>query len=262
MERKRVSLGLKPIVVLPAALWAFAGLAAPSPPASIQIEPKEINIGMFYRGAAAHLSGTAPAGFKLSVACVGPEAKVELKKKGKVWGTLWMNVGDVVFDHVPSLYLVRSAFDGARPDARSVRPDVRLGLGYGGVEAQVVPARDDENKRRLFAEFVRLKEHERLYSAGPLAVEGGGPAAAVSADLALPANIPPGVYDVRLYGYQGDQGELLASDTLTVRRAGLVELVASMAQRHGLLYGILSVVVALAAGFLTGVLFSKASKGH
>jgi diguanylate cyclase (GGDEF)-like protein len=43
-------------------------------------------------------------------------------------------------------------------------------------------------------------------------------------------------------------------------RLELANLIASMAQRHGLLYGILSVIVAIGAGFITGVAFSKASK--
>jgi len=65
---------------------------------------------------------------------------------------------------------------------------------------------------------------------------------------------------VELFGYHEGMGELLATGKVAVRSAGLANLIASMAQRHGLLYGILSVIVAIGAGFITGVAFSKASK--
>jgi hypothetical protein len=43
---------------------------------------------------------------------------------------------------------------------------------------------------------------------------------------------------------------------------GLARLVISMARSHGFVYGIFSVAAALAAGLLSGVLFTGARKGH
>ncbi len=84
----------------------------------------------------------------------------------------------------------------------------------------------------------------------------------VSADFELPASIPPGDYEIRLIGYRDGTAELLASETLTARRVGLALLVSSLSEHHGLLYGVLSVLLAVAAGFATGMLFASAKKGH
>lgn len=259
-----------------------AGARSPAPPAevAIRVEPRTIEVGMFYRGTVVRVEGTAPAGFRLALVCAGPEGRVELKRKGKVWKLLWMNVGSVTFERVPSLYLASAEVGGAGPDGLSLPAELRLGLGYRGVEAQVLPAEADEGTRSLFREFIRLKERERLFAltelrreipsdeaatpGGAVLVGLGRPVrpVRVSAEFALPASAPPGAYQIRMIGVRDGQGEILAAAGLTVTRVGLARLVASMAQSHGLVYGLLCVAAALAAGFLSGILFTGAKKGH
>ncbi len=223
-------------------------------PAAIRVSPKAIEVGMFFRGATVHVEGVAPAGYRLALVCLGDEGKVELKRKGKVWAALWMSVGNVSFERVPSLFL--ASYERRGEAARG-------GLRYDGIEANVLPAKADDDTRRLFREFVKLKESERLYSASDLRLDSdpSGPVR-VAADFWLPANVPPGTYEVRMVGYRPGGSEILASEKLVAERVGLVRLVGETAQQHGLLYGILSVVIAIAAGFLTGVLFASAKKGH
>ncbi|HSB18401.1 MAG TPA: TIGR02186 family protein [Anaeromyxobacteraceae bacterium] len=259
-----------------------AGGAPPPgpPPAAIRVEPRSVELGMLYRGIKVRVEGTAPAGYRLALVCVGKEGRVELKRKGKVWNLLWRNVGTLAFERVPSLYHASADLDGAGLDHRSVPAAVRLGLGYDGIEAHVLPAHADESTRHLFRELVRLKVQERLYSFARLrpdtAPEEGQDAPGllrarlgrevrptrVSAEFSLPASIPPGVYEIRMIGYRDGTGEVLASDTLTAERVGVARLISSMAERHGLLHGILAVLLAVAAGFLSGVIFTGPKKGH
>jgi hypothetical protein len=211
------------------------------------------------------VEGTAPAGWRLSLVLLGKEGRVELKQKGKVGNVLWMNVGSVAFERVPSLYHALADLDGTRLDQLVVPAEVRLGLGFEGVEARVLPAQATEVTRRLFREFVKLKVQERLYSFGNLRPEATSDPAAparVSAEFSLPASAPVGEFEVRMIGYRDGGGELLASETLTARRVGLARLIASMAERHGLLYGLLSVVAAIAAGALSGFLFAGSRRSH
>jgi Putative transmembrane protein (Alph_Pro_TM) len=226
--------------------------------AVLRVEPAEVAVGMFYRGTTIHVEATAPAAGKVALVCAGHEGKVELKRKGKVGGVLWMNVGDVRFERVPSLFLYASELDGARSDGAAAAEGSPR--GYEGVEARVLPASADEETRRLFREFIRLKEHERLYVSR--AVPARSTANRVSADFFLPASIPAGQYEVQLLAAKADGLEVLASRELTVKRAGLAALISNTAQRHGLVYGILSVVVAIGMGFFTGVLFKASKKGH
>lgn len=248
-------------VALPLLLGGRAAAVDPSAPAAgdaaVRVEPAEIDVGMFYRGTKLHVEATAPAGCDVALACVGHETNVELKRKGKVGGVLWMNVGDVAFERVPSLFLQWSDVGGLRTDSGAAR-DVAA-RGYERVEARALPATADEDTRELFHEFIRLKEHEQLY------LSRSGPARAAStfsADFWLPASVPPGKYEVQLLGGRGPALDVLAASTVTVKRVGLAALISSMAQTHGLLYGIASVLLAIGMGFLTGILFTASKKGH
>ncbi len=280
MRARTLAAGSCAVVV--ALLLAARGASAQSPDpsrAAIRVEPGTVQVGMFYRGTTVRVEGTAPAGWRLALVLLGKEGRVELKQKGKVWNVLWRNVGSVVFERVPSLYLASADLEGVHPDRLSVPADLRLGPGFDAIEARVLPADADDVTRRLFREFIKLKVEERLYSferrrpedASDQAVPSGvvlarfgsstGPAR-VSAAFSLPASAPPGVYEIRMIGYRDGGGELLATEKLTAERVGLARLVSSMAERHGLLYGILSVILAMAAGLLTGVVFATSRKGH
>jgi hypothetical protein len=254
--------------LLPAAAAALALAAPPAealpqdgagPRAAIEVKPGDVEIGMFYRGTNVHVEGVAPAGYRLALVCLGAEDKVELKRKGKVLQVLWMNVGDVSFEHVPSLYL--ASWEPRAQDLPRASPDPAA--AYDHIEAQVLPAQADSDTRRLFREFVKLKEEENLYSSAPLHLDGSTSGSRrISADFFLPATAPAGSYEVRLVGQRGGANEILATERLVTRRVGLASLISSAAATHGLLYGILSVLLAIVAGFLTGVIFAGAKKGH
>ena len=56
----------------------------------------------------------------------------------------------------------------------------------------------------------------------------------------------------------------LAEQVISVRLAGTAAVIRALSSEHGLLYGILSVVIALAAGLMSGLIFGHRSRkgGH
>jgi hypothetical protein len=231
----------------------------------VAVEPRVVEVGMFYRGTQLRVEGVAPAGYRLAVVCVGEEARVELRRKGKVWNVLWRNVGSIAFERVPSLYLASPELDGEQGDGAAPTSERRLGAIWQAVEARSLPAQADEDTRRLFRDLIRLKIEERLYGVGTLRPESSPDEAGpirVAAEFELPASTPPGTYQVRMIGTRDGATRLLASEEIVVRRVGLALLIADLARRHGFLYGVFSVVLAMSAGALTGILFAGARKGH
>jgi hypothetical protein len=109
-----------------------------------------------------------------------------------------------------------------------------------------------------------MKKEEGLYSSDDggvrLDAQGDG-TLRFSADFRLPAKAAEGEYEIRLYGFGEDGGRLMDVRTLKVEQVGMARWIHSMAQQHGLIYGILAVAIALAAGLLTGFLFGLGSKG-
>lgn len=248
--------------VLQAALLTPAVAAQDSePPIAMKIDRSEIPVNMFFKGATVHVEGTIPAGCDAAILCAGEEHAVELKRKGKVLGFLWMSVGDAVFEDVPSVYVLHTT----RPLPELAPSPVleELGLGYPALRASAPPSTPPIERDADFAEFLKLKESEGLYSYHDQGVKlqpGPSGAIRVSADCLLPTKAPWGEYQVRLFGFSEGKGELLRSERLRVTPVGVTSHISSLARNHGLLYGIFAVVIALAVGLLTGLAFGLGSK--
>ncbi len=185
----------------------------------------------------------------------------DLKQKGRVWGFLWMNVGEASLEKVPGFYCVVST----RPLESLASPTVLadLGVGFGAVESRVAPDPGDEATRRLLGELIKLKQREGLFgvSATGIHVEPlDGGLERVSTEFWLPAKAPFGPYEVSLVGFDGDSGTRLATGAFTVRTVGLAAFISDLSRQHGLLFGILAVMVAIVVGLLTGVVFGLGSK--
>ena len=245
-------------VVLPAPADAAPGS---EPAVSMKVDPTEIPVGLFYSGATVHVEGTIPAGYEAAVLCSGEEDSVELKIKGKVLRFLWMNIGEVVLEDVPSVYLLSTS--GPLPDLAPPPVLGELGVGYPALQSRAARSPEQMESDGNFGEFLKLKESENLYSCDEggvrLEPEPSG-AMRVSSECSLPSKVPWGEYEVQLFGFKAGKGELLHSERLHVAPAGVTASVSNLARNHGLLYGILAVLIALGVGLLTGLAFGLVSK--
>jgi len=75
-----------------------------------------------------------------------------------------------------------------------------------------------------------------------------------SASAFLPPTAKPGSYDLRFWVDQTS-----AQTEITVRRAGLERWVLTTAQNHRLVYGLLCLILAALAGYVTNLFFSRRS---
>ncbi len=230
------------------------------------VDPPMVTARLFYHGKTVRVSGTAPAGHEVAIVISGKETPVDLKLKGKVGGLLWSNIGDVTIENVPSLYLLATS-PGLRGSlgAHAVES---ASVGYRAVESKcrVSPARGADEDHRIFGEFVKLKEKQKLYGVteGGVALTAGSSGDLdCAADFFIPPDVPVGSFDVQLLAFDRHRETVLASALLTVEKAGPAATISAMARERGLLYGVLSVIVALLAGVLAGVVFGHRSKrGH
>jgi uncharacterized protein (TIGR02186 family) len=234
------------------------GAFAQSDAVKLKIEPQEILVGLFYNGARVQVDGESRAGEDLVAVFEGEESTVELKQKGKMWGLFWVNTGDISFRHVPLLYQVSSTrkLSDLAPEADLIRD----GIGFPALEAKAAPGAN-EVLHRSFLEFTKLKMHEGLYSVqeGDMEVHPEGDRQKFSATFDFPPSMKPGNYRLRLMTFEQGRAVKLADREISVRLAGIADFIRSLSMNHGLVYGILSVVIALAAGLLTGFLFGGRS---
>jgi len=243
-----------------AAILVVQEATAQSAFVDLRIEPQAIPVGLFYNGAQIHVSGRCRASDGLAIVCIGEENTVELKRKGKIWGLFWVNVGDIVFEHVPLLYQVVSS--KKMQDLAEAADLVRAGVGIAALEAKIAPGMDEE-RRRDFRELVKLKENEGLYSIREGALEIGSRESDLqqfSVIFHFPAAVKPGKYSFHLVSFVRGRGAPLADGVISVQRVGTTAFIRSLSVEHGLVYGILSVLIALVAGLLTSFIFGRRSR--
>ncbi len=224
---------------------------------NVRVEPENVGIGLSYSGRTIRVTACVPACDGIVIRVTGADKPLALKKKGKKYGLLWMNVGEVYYEAVPTLYLLRSSRkleELATPETLS-----RLGLGFGALRNRV-PAESENGARDLFGELVKLKERDQLFSSEAAGVErsslGAGNQLA-STEFFLPAKTPVGDYTVDVFRFDHGEGSLVGSATVHLQRDAVVASIMSLATDYGLLYGGLAVVVAVLAGLGTGLVFRK-----
>jgi hypothetical protein len=133
----------------------------------------------------------------------------------------------------------------------------QLGIGYPALASQ------NGDDRSSFQELLKIKEKEGIFAVHEGAVKlvpGAGGVRQVRAECALPSTVPVDTYDVQLFGFKEGTGELLCSEPMEVKQVGVAQFMSSLVQSRPLLHGLFAVIVAVAAGLLTGFVFGGSSK--
>jgi hypothetical protein len=224
-----------------------------------------ITIDFFYHGSTVGVKGEAGAGTDLVVKITSTEGHQTMKKKGKVGGILWMNVGSLNFERTPDLYEVFST--KGLDDMLSGDEQEKHVLGYVALakHVEITPAASEQEKAQWFGEFVKFKEDSRLYtvSAGKVSTS---PLANGRQEYFIQTKWPyqaaPGEYTVTVYAVKDKKVVEQAETTVRVEQIGLVKTLAAMAEDSAAFYGLLSIGIALGAGFGVGMIFRKGGGSH
>jgi uncharacterized protein (TIGR02186 family) len=229
---------------------------------TLKISPQKIEIHAFYHGTTLLIKGTVPADSKVALVVSGKEKAHTLKRKDRV-GPLWMNVETVTIKGVPEMYFLATSTD----TQKELGPPEFLAkhaIGYDALRASTIIEQENSDHDSTFREFIKLKEHMGLYKTFPHSIELdplGENSARLALSLPIPPMVPPGEYGISMYCFEDDQPLSNKSTKLTVQKVGLPEKLSALAFDHAALYGILAIVVAIAAGLFMGFLFGKKGKG-
>jgi uncharacterized protein (TIGR02186 family) len=241
-----------------ACLVSASGTQAEPKTLPVVVEPARVEIGFFYSGVDLTVSADPRPGVDVAVLVTGPASELVMRTQARRWGLFWAPAGEVTFEGVPSLYLLRTT---AEPE-RLAPPHVlkEWGIGYEALRPKLGAGVREE----LLHELIQLKESEGLFSslvdkreARALPRAAGSSLQAV---LHVPARAPASAYSVQLLAFRDGQVVGRGEGAFELARGGFVEFVASLAETHGLAYGVLAVVVAVASGLLVGLLFGSARK--
>jgi uncharacterized protein (TIGR02186 family) len=224
-----------------------------------------IKIDFFYSGSTVSVSGISDPGTDLIIKITSPDGHETLRKKGKVAGLLWMNVGELKIDHVPNVYFIHST--KKIEDILSNEEMQKYVIGYPALEkyVEISPVDNKQDESKWFAEFLKFKESKNLFGSSSGKITTIEKADGLQHYYILtqwPYQATPGDYTVTVYAVKNRKVIETASSNVSVEQVGTVKILANMAKTKGALYGLLSIVIAIAAGFGVGLVFRKSGGAH
>lgn len=201
--------------------------------------------------------GDAP--YDVVVAIQGRDEHVVLRKKNNVAG-MWINTESASFKDVPSFYALQSSRPLAEIAGSAFFSKHNIGienlLSTPSSGAGTLPA----SERKGYSDaLLRLKKKTGLYVERENSVTFNG-RVLFRSTIDLPPSVLVGNLIARVYLIRDE--EMLASYTSKIRmeRQGLMRLMHQLAFSHQLLYGVLAVLMAAAAGIGASMVFRKS--GH
>lgn len=199
---------------------------------------------------------TLQSGYDLVVTVTGPRQTYRTRRKDRVLG-IWVNVEAREFVRVPSYLAALSNRPASQIANDETLRRLQIGLDNYLLPQRIGPDIADTVRNDPFrVAFVRLESDRGLYRESSEAVTFLTPTV-FRAAIPLPADTPTGSYaiDVKLFA----NGALVArtNSALEVIKTGFEQYVADAAADHGLLYGIVTAMMALLIGWLASVVFRR-----
>jgi len=195
---------------------------------------------------------TVQGPYQVVITVIGPTQTRVAREKSRVFG-VWINTDQVEFHNFPSYFHVLSS---AR--LRDITDVTTLTTNHILPESYTVtPTSAGWWHTAVFGrQLVRLMTEEGLFGVQENGVQFLSNNF-YSARLTLPSDAPPGPYLALTYVFKN--GELVArrSEGFAVRKIGFERFLALSAVQYPLAYGVVCVLLALATGWLGGVVFRR-----
>ncbi|MDR3518646.1 MAG: TIGR02186 family protein [Azospirillaceae bacterium] len=206
-----------------------------------------------FTGAQVVLFGTVERQGDVAVVVEGPPHDVVVRRKDRMAG-VWINSLALAFDQVPSFYSLATS----RPLDLLVEPAVLTRHALDLDHLRLVPRTpvSPEKAAAFRAALIRNKQAAGLYSVAPNPVIFLGQRL-FRTSLFFPANVPTGNYMISVYLL--NDGNVVSAQTtpLVISKVGFSADIFDFAEHESILYGVASVIVAVALGWLAGVIFRK-----
>ena len=192
---------------------------------------------------------------EIAVVVRGPARDTIVRRKSRV-GPIWINTSALEFRDVPSFYAVAASvpleeLGGAGTLARHELGAERLRLTP--TDAAAWP---EDEVAAFRAALVRNQQRVGLFSAEAGTVSFLGETL-FRTRIVFPANVPPGDYQVQVLQFAA--GEVVGAQTskLEIAKMGIEAELFDFALGQPALYGLASILIALAAGWGANALFRR-----
>ena len=179
------------------------------------------------------------------VAVAGPSLPVVVRRKERRFG-IWVNTEAVEVDAAPSFYAVATT----RPlsEVLSNTEDLRHKVSIPRAIRSVGAAGEVEDAQSFTDAVIRIRQASGAYSLQEGAVDLIDQTL-FNTSIALPANLTEGDYPTRIFLTRGGEVVSVYETTIDVQKVGLERWLFELSRQKPLIYGLMSVAIAIAAGW-------------
>jgi uncharacterized protein (TIGR02186 family) len=223
-------------------------------PVSVSVSDSLIRITPRYHGELVWVRGEAPEECAVVVKLTSTRKDAHYSRKMKV-GPVWLSVGQVYFENVPLMYKVKST--GSLDDLLSAADQVKYVLGHRGLKASIKVS-SGVNRDVYLDEMIFIRERIRFFGFGEGSMQREG--RSFSTTFFWPPDGPPGRYRVEAFAVRQGRVVGTAETAVQVQLVGFEAWVRNLAMEHGVVYGLLAVVIATASGLVASMAFRDFGK--
>ena len=191
--------------------------------------------------------GTGP--MEVIVTVEGPSRPATVRRKDRRFG-IWVNTDASEIDAAPTFYAVSTS--GPLQEVLTQTEDLRHRVSVPrAIRAVGTGIADQES----FTEaLIRIRSNSSAYQLNEGAVRFREQTLFDTA-ARLPANLTEGDYLTRIFLTRGGEVVDVFEQAIPVRKVGLERVIYALAHERPLVYGILSLAIAIAAGWLASAVF-------
>jgi len=217
------------------------------------ISTNEINIDTSFNGTDILLFGAKGDAGNIVVAVRGPKKNFLVTKKQKLLG-IWYNGKRIKFKESFSYYSLFSTFNDDKVTNQLLS---ELELGTNNLKFMASDNNFSEDQKNEFQlQLINKLEKDNLYSSGANKIEFLDETL-FKVMLHFPKNIARGVYTVEIYLINENDLVSFQSIPIYVNQIGVSATISDQSRQQPLLYGLLSVIMALIIGWLANYLFVR-----
>jgi uncharacterized protein (TIGR02186 family) len=175
----------------------------------------------------------------------GPSSPLTVRRKSREFG-IWLNTDAVQIDSAPSFYAVATTglMADVISDTENLRHQITIprAIRAIGISAQAEDAPD------FIAALLRIREDGDRYrlAEGSVTLTDD---TLFRADVVLPANLTEGEYSVRMYLTRAGRVLDEQDQVIDVQKQGVERFINRLSKSQPLIYGLLSLAMAVAAGW-------------
>jgi len=185
------------------------------------------------------------------IAVSGPNQPLTVRRKDKRFG-IWINTAEVEVDSAPAFYAIATSapFAEALTDTQDLRHRVSIPRAIRSVGA----SKDVENAVDFTKAVIRIRKENGLYQLRENSIEVTEQTL-FKTSISMPANLTEGDYQTRIFLTRSGEVVSEYNTVIEVKKVGLERFLFNLSRQQPLIYGLLSLAIAIFAGWGASAVF-------